>query len=169
MNDIDRIRPADVESLLAASAHFVKADGGEGTDERKSRSQRKDDRQHVEPESHARKHETHNGVHRAEEHDVAPIGAEIVEALRDHLPDIGHRDLADGGSGGVNRLLDVLQRVICRCNPVRRSHDLCACVLDGVLDGVHDRSSRTKQRSRAAIGRWRAAIPCRRFTSNPQP
>jgi len=141
VHHIEGIRPGDRQSLLAPTAHLVKPHGGERPDQCKARGQRKQQRQHVQPEGEPRQHQAHHGIDGTQKDDVAAVGAEIFEAFLQSIAQIGGVDMAHGRRRRMDGVLDVLQGTVGRSQSVGRLHDLRARVLDGVLDGLHGRSS----------------------------
>ena len=70
-----------IGALFAPAAHFIKADGGEGADNGKAGSQRKQERQQIAAQRDTREHQPDQGISGAKENHIAPIGLKIGEAL----------------------------------------------------------------------------------------
>src|SRR5262249_6543165 len=109
----------------------------------------------------------HRIDHPDEQH-VAAIGFEILETLAERRPEIVERDPAHLRRRRMDRVLDVLQRMVGGLKDMPRLDELRAGPLDRILYG-HGRTSRPCCGSRAESPvAWRPCS-CRRSREPSQP
>src|SRR5260221_5842037 len=94
-HDAERVGPGDGDALLAPPAHLVEADSRNRADEREAGSDREEQRQHLIAHDQPRQEQADNRIDDAEEDDIGPRYAEIVETPRKDIAEIGDDDAAD--------------------------------------------------------------------------
>src|SRR6185437_1758454 len=117
--------PAFVSSGLALAAHLVQPDREERRDQREARGEWEDEGHHAVPQNHARHDQADDRIEQAEEDHIGAIGAEIFEAVAQHVPEVLTPDALDcwnrtivpfpGAldrmSGRIHRPAGILQRI----------------------------------------------------------
>ncbi|HWV80179.1 MAG TPA: hypothetical protein VNZ50_02020 [Hyphomicrobiaceae bacterium] len=88
MDDIEGMSPRRIKMLLAAAAQLIKTDRGERTQKGKSGRQRIKQSQQIEPGGGKPEYDTGNRVDQAEKDDMGLHCQEVVEALRQRLPQV---------------------------------------------------------------------------------
>ena len=123
MAHVERMFPRHVEPSLAPPADFIKADRREGTDQRETGHQRKQQRQGVVAGCPGGKENTDERVDDGNEHDVRRLRHEIVEPESQRVDQVGEADLANIGMDDP---------VVGACDDMKTGHDRYSCGVGSV-------------------------------------
>src|SRR5262249_19242933 len=91
---VEGVCPGNVETLLAAPAQLVKADGRERADQREAGGERKQERQERITQDRPRQHQTDDGINQAQEYRLGRYGGKIGEAACQRVFEVREADAA---------------------------------------------------------------------------
>ena len=97
----ERIRPGDVDSLLASSADLVETDRRDRADQREAGREGKHQRQQVIAERQPCQEQARDGIDDAQEHHVRAVRREVADTFGQDVFQIGQVDAADPRERGV--------------------------------------------------------------------
>jgi len=92
---VEGVFPGNIETLLAAPAQLVKADGRERADQREAGGERKQERQERITQDRPRQDQTDDGINQAQEHRMGRYGGKIGEAACQRVFEVRETDAAD--------------------------------------------------------------------------
>ena len=94
-DDRERIRPGDVDSLLASSADLVETDRRDRANQREAGREGKHQRQQVIAERQRCQEQARDGIDDAQEHHVRAVRREVADTFGQDVFQIGQVDAAD--------------------------------------------------------------------------